>query len=150
MEPRRLTSLDALRGVAALAVVVWHWQHFFGIGGTFADGWTREMQPFFWLLKPLYLQGWAAVDLFFALSGFVFFWLYADAIRTRATGAGEFALLRVSRLYPLHLLMLIAVAMLQAAFLRAHGQFFIYQANDTPHFLAHLFFIQNWWPQMPQ
>ena len=41
------------------------------------------MQPFFWLLKPLYIQGWAAVDLFFALSGFVFFWLYSENIAER-------------------------------------------------------------------
>jgi peptidoglycan/LPS O-acetylase OafA/YrhL len=150
MEPRRLSSLDALRGVAALAVVVWHWQHFFAIGGDFEDGWTREMQPLFWLLKPLYLQGWAAVDLFFALSGFVFFWLYGEAIRTRATGAGPFALLRISRLYPLHVATLVAVAGLQALFWRAHGQYFIYQANDAPHFAAQLLFVQNWWPQAPQ
>jgi peptidoglycan/LPS O-acetylase OafA/YrhL len=150
MEPRRLSSLDALRGVAALAVVVWHWQHFFAINGDFVDGWTRAMQPAFWLLKPLYLQGWAAVDLFFVLSGFVFFWLYGDPIRTRVTGAGQFALLRFSRLYPLHLVTLIAVAVLQARFLSRHGQFFIYQANDARHFLMQLLFVQNWWPQMPQ
>jgi peptidoglycan/LPS O-acetylase OafA/YrhL len=150
MEPRRLSTLDALRGVAALAVVVWHWQHFFAIGGDFPDGWTRAMQPAFWLLKPLYLQGWAAVDLFFVLSGFVFFWLYGDPIRTRATGAGQFALLRFSRLYPLQIVTLVAVAVLQAQFMRAHGQFFIYQANDARHFLMQLLFVQNWWPQMPQ
>jgi peptidoglycan/LPS O-acetylase OafA/YrhL len=142
--------LDALRGVAALAVVVWHWQHFFAIGGDFAEGWSRDMQPMFWLLKPLYLQGWAAVDLFFALSGFVFFWLYGDAIRSRATGVGQFALLRFSRLYPLQIATLVVVAVLQAQFVRAHGQFFIYQANDARHFLMHLLFVQNWWPQMPQ
>jgi peptidoglycan/LPS O-acetylase OafA/YrhL len=27
--PERLYSLDALRGVAALVVIFWHWQHFF-------------------------------------------------------------------------------------------------------------------------
>jgi peptidoglycan/LPS O-acetylase OafA/YrhL len=150
MEPRRLSSLDALRGVAALAVVIWHWQHFFAVNGDFADGWTRAMQPAFWLLKPLYLQGWAAVDLFFVLSGFVFFWLYGNAIRARATGAGQFALLRFSRLYPLHLVTLVAVAILQSLFLRVHGQFFIYQANDARHFLMQLLFVQNWWPQAPQ
>jgi len=150
MEPRRLSSLDALRGVAALAVVVWHWQHFFALSGDYEEGWTRDMQPFFGVLKPLYLQGWAAVDLFFALSGFVFFWLYGEAIGSRAMGARRFALLRFSRLYPLHVLTLIAVAGLQALFLGAHGRFFIYQANDLPHFFAHLFFVQNWWPQAPQ
>src|ERR1700759_328384 len=94
MERKRLTSLDALRGVAALSVVLWHWQHFFAISGDWQDGWRRDMQPFYAVLKPFYLQGWAAVDLFFVLSGFVFFWLYGDAVRTRAIVAGRFAWLR--------------------------------------------------------
>jgi peptidoglycan/LPS O-acetylase OafA/YrhL len=150
MEPRRLTSLDALRGVAALSIVVWHWQHFFAIRGAWQSGWTAEMQPLFWLLKPLYVQGWAAVDLFFVLSGFVFFWLYRDAIRNGAMGGWRFAVLRFSRLYPLHAAMLIAVALLQYFYLREHGQFFIYQDNDGAHFTAQLFMVQNWWPGSPQ
>jgi peptidoglycan/LPS O-acetylase OafA/YrhL len=147
---KRLTALDGLRGVAAIAVVAWHWQHFFAISGDWQPGWTRSMQPFFWLLKPLYVQGWAAVDLFFVLSGFVFFWLYRDSIRSGATGAWKFSVLRISRLYPLHFVMLIAVANLQLVFFRANGQFFIYEPNDLPHFVAHLFMVQNWWPDSPQ
>lgn len=147
---KRLTALDALRGVAAIAVVAWHWQHFFAISGDWQPGWSRSMQPFYWLLKPLYVQGWAAVDLFFVLSGFVFFWLYRDSIRSGATGAWKFAVLRFSRLYPLQFATLIAVALLQFAFVRAHGQFFIYTDNDLPHFIAHLFMVQNWWPDAPQ
>ncbi len=150
MERKRLTSLDALRGIAALAVVVWHWQHFFAIGGGWQDGWRADMQPFFAVLKPLYLQGWAAVDLFFVLSGFVFFWLYGEQVRTGTVGAGRFAWLRFSRLYPLHLAMLIAVAAMQFWFFRRHGQFFVYQDNDALHFVLHLLFVQNWWPDMPQ
>jgi peptidoglycan/LPS O-acetylase OafA/YrhL len=150
MGPKRLTSLDALRGVAALSVVVWHWQHFFAIGGDWQDGWSRASQPFFWLLKPLYVQGWAAVDLFFVLSGFVFFWLYGEAIRTRGAGPLRFAVLRFSRLYPLHLVLLVAVAVLQLFFFRAHGMFFVYQANDAVHFAAHLFMVQSWWPGAQQ
>jgi len=151
MERKRLTSLDALRGLAALSVVFWHWQHFFAISGDWQPGWTRDMQPFYAVLKPFYLQGWAAVDLFFVLSGFVFFWLYSEQVRTRAIGAGRFAWLRFSRLYPLHLLMLIAVAVMQVWFFRSHdGSFFVYGANDVLHFVLNLLFVQNWWPNMPQ
>lgn len=147
---KRLASLDALRGVAAIAVVAWHWQHFFALRGDWQSDWSRAAQPFYWLLKPLYVQGWAAVDLFFVLSGFVFFWLYRDAIRNRAMGPWRFAVLRVSRLYPLHFAMLIMVTVLQIFFFRAHGEFFIYTQNDVPHFVAHLFMVQNWWPDSPQ
>lgn len=150
MEPARLTSLDGLRGVAALSIVVWHWQHFFAIRGSWQSGWTADMQPLFWLLKPLYVQGWAAVDLFFVLSGFVFFWLYRDTIKSGAMGGWRFAVLRFSRLYPLHLAMLITVALLQYIYFQAHGQFFIYQDNDGAHFIAQLFMVQNWWIGAPQ
>ncbi len=150
MGPKRLTSLDGLRGIAALSVVVWHWQHFYAIGGAWQDGSKRVAEPFFAALKPLYAQGWAAVDLFFVLSGFVFFWLYGEAIRTREAGGWRFALLRFSRLYPLHFAMLMLVAALQLSFLRLHGIYFIYQANDWPHFFASLFMVQNWWPNGPQ
>jgi len=150
MEPKRLTSLDALRGIAALSIVFWHWQHFFAISGDWQDGWSRDRQPLFWLFKPLYLQGWAAVDLFFVLSGFVFFWLYGDAIRARQVGGWRFALLRFSRLYPLHIVLLIAVAVMQYFFFRMNDGFFIYDVNDAPHFMAQLFLVQNWYPLSPQ
>jgi peptidoglycan/LPS O-acetylase OafA/YrhL len=147
---KRLTALDALRGVAALAVVAWHWQHFFAISGSWQVGWTRSMQPFYWLLKPLYVQGWAAVDLFFVLSGFVFFWLYSESIRDRRISMGAFARARCSRLYPLQLLTLVAVAVLQSTYFSRVGSFFIYKENDWRHFILHLGLVQNWWPNMPQ
>ena len=143
---KRLYSLDALRGVAALAVVVWHWQHFFAISGTWQKVWYRDWQPFYWLLKPLYLEGWAAVDLFFALSGFVFFWLYREAIHTGKVKAGKFALLRFSRLYPLHVLTLFVVLGLQTLFHHQTGTFFIFPADDWGRFAAQLVVGQQWLP----
>lgn len=143
---KRLYSLDALRGVAALAVVVWHWQHFFAIGGDWPDVWSRESQPFWWLLKPLYLTGWAAVDLFFALSGFVFFWLYGEALRTGAVGPGKFARLRFSRLYPLFFVTLVYVLCLQMAFHAKADAYFIFPADDWGRFAASLVMAQQWLP----
>jgi peptidoglycan/LPS O-acetylase OafA/YrhL len=143
---RRLHSLDTLRGVAALSIVIWHWQHFFAISGDWPDHWDRTSQPFFWVLKPLYDGGWAAVDLFFPLSGFVFFWLYSQAIRERRMGAGSFAWLRFSRLYPLHFAMLIAAAALQYFFWRQNGGFFVFSDNDWQHFLPSLLMAQQWLP----
>jgi len=143
---KRLYSLDALRGVAALSVVLWHWQHFFAISGAWQPGWQRAQEPFYQALRPFYDAGPAAVDLFFALSGFVFFWLYADAIATKRVGAGNFANLRISRLYPLHLAMLLAVAAMQFFFFRTTGKFFIYDANDWQHFLSSLVMAQQWLP----
>ncbi len=142
----RLYSIDALRGVAALAIVLWHWQHFYAVSGTWAAGWNRIDQPFYPFLKPLYDQGWAAVDLFFAVSGFVFYWLYLEPVARREIGTGKFALQRFSRLYPIYLVTLLVATALQLLFHRATGNWFIFDANDWHHFIASLFLVQNWLP----
>ena len=143
---KRLHALDTLRGVAALSIVVWHWQHFYAVSGTWEDGWQRTAQPFYVFLRPFYDEGWAAVDLFFALSGFIFFWLYSRAIAEKAIGASRFAWLRFSRLYPLHLATLLIVAVLQFYFQRATGQYFIFDTNDWQHFATSLIMAQQWLP----
>ncbi|HEY6579258.1 MAG TPA: acyltransferase family protein, partial [Rhizomicrobium sp.] len=126
MTAKRLYSLDVLRGVAALAVIFWHWQHFFAVRGTWQTVWSRTMQPAYAVFKPLYDQGWVAVDIFFAVSGFVFFWLYLEPVARREIGAGKFALQRVSRLYPLYLVTLLAAAAMQLAFHHQTGNWFIF------------------------
>ena len=143
---KRLHSLDALRGIAALSVVLWHWQHFWAISGTWQVGWRVQSEPFYWGLKLFYDAGWAAVDLFFALSGYIFFWLYSEAIAARTVGPGRFAVLRFSRLYPLHFVTLVAVAVMQIAFHNATGGYFIYDVNDWQHFLSGLVMAQQWLP----
>jgi peptidoglycan/LPS O-acetylase OafA/YrhL len=143
---KRLHSLDALRGLAALGVVFWHWQHFFALNGVYQAGWKKGAEPLYWLFRPLYDEGWAAVDLFFPLSGFVFFWLYGTAIRERQLGAGDFALLRISRLYPLHTATLLIAAVLQAVFHWRTGHWFVYQSNDWRHFASSLVMAQQWLP----
>jgi peptidoglycan/LPS O-acetylase OafA/YrhL len=143
---KRLYALDALRGLAALSVVFWHWQHFFAMSGIWQPGWNRAAQPFFWALKPLYEAGWAAVDLFFALSGFVFFWLYGQAIAARTVGGARFSLLRFSRLYPLHFATLMLTALLQFWFWQRSGHYFIFESGDWPRFVAALGMAQQWLP----
>ena len=100
----RLHGLDALRGFAALAVVVFHWQ-LWGVDpqrvappGGF--GFPRALAEGF--LAFFYRCGDSAVGLFFTLSGFVFYWLYRDAIQARSVDARRFAVDRFSRLYPLY------------------------------------------------
>jgi peptidoglycan/LPS O-acetylase OafA/YrhL len=143
LPPPRLHSLDALRGLAALAVVFWHWQNFFltpsGTGRTI----DLASQPLYGLFRPLYDSGYLAVDLFFVLSGFVFHWLYAQALAERQISAGSFALLRFSRLYPLHLATLPLVAVGQWVYNQMEGRAFVYPHNDLQHFLLHLTFLPS-------
>jgi peptidoglycan/LPS O-acetylase OafA/YrhL len=91
-EPRRRTffgGLESLRGVAALAVAAYHipW-----LNATYQWG----------LVRNAYLW----VDFFFVLSGFVISHSYVDKIRSGREFA-RFLWLRLGRLYPLHLFVLL-------------------------------------------
>lgn len=142
--PKHLQSLDALRGLAALSVVCCHyWQHF--LAGDAVDGrFDIQRLPFSGLLSFFYSNGWRAVDLFFCLSGFIFFWLYSDKIGNRQVSLREFFILRFSRLYPLHLFTLLFVAGAQQVVLSRLGHYFVYPNNDIYHFASQLAFASCW------
>ena len=143
--PPRLYLLDTLRGLASLSVVVWHYQHFFFVApGTLDPNFSVTSQPFYSLLAPFYLAGYAAVPLFFSLSGFVFFLIYSDALGNGKIGLWKFFVLRFSRLYPLHFAMLLLVALGQYLSWRNDGQFIVYPYNDTRHFVLNLLFASDW------
>lgn len=143
--PKRFFLLDILRGFASLAVVVWHYQHFCFISpGQLPEDFNRQSQPFYEYLSLFYTSGGKAVELFFVLSGFIFFWLYQEKLSSKTTTAREFFLLRFSRLYPLHFLTLIIVAIAQAIFFHLNGQYVVYPYNDIQHFLLNIFFASHW------
>jgi peptidoglycan/LPS O-acetylase OafA/YrhL len=138
----RLAGLDLLRFLCALAVVLHHYKLFNSspgapIVGAFnasllgAPGFFAEYGRF-------------AVQVFWAISGFIFFWKYADAAHARAVSPTEFLALRFSRLYPLHLATLLIVAGLQALYTASHGQGFYYGPNDALHFVLQLALASNW------
>ncbi len=147
--PDRLHYLDVLRGFAAFCIVVYHWQHF-TFHGVHPTNFDHRLLPFYALLSPLYEQGNRAVQLFFCLSGFIFFWLYAKPIAQREVGLAKFAWLRFSRLYPLHFVTLILVLVGQFYFKSNYGHFFVYPFNDAYHFVLQLFFMSHWGFQQGQ
>jgi peptidoglycan/LPS O-acetylase OafA/YrhL len=87
LDHRRYVTLDALRGVAALAVVVFHIPEMFGL--------------------PHQESSSLAVDLFFILSGFVIEHAYGDQLR-REMSFAKFIKVRMIRLYPLYIVGLVA------------------------------------------
>jgi peptidoglycan/LPS O-acetylase OafA/YrhL len=139
----RLLGLELLRFVAALAVMVWHYQHFAYVADRPVDLLKSEL-PFYGLLQPFYLAGNYGVWIFWCISGFIFFWKYRDAIADRSIGGWKFFVFRLSRLYPLHIVTLALVTILQTAYFHLHGYFFVYQANDLRHFLLQIFMASNW------
>ncbi len=141
--PERFHSLDLIRGIAALSVVFWHWQHFF-YNGTAAGPYELQAQPFYSVFFVLYETGWLAVDFFFSLSGFIFFFLYAEAIGSQKVKAWPFFVLRFSRLYPLHIATLLFVLVMQQWVFAHTGDYFVIPFNDGYHFLLNLFLASNW------
>lgn len=133
-------TLDILRGLAGLSIVIWHFQHFY----YFQSSFIRSSQPYYNLFHFFYNYGHLAVVIFFSLSGFIFFWLYYEKIKNKLVSGKEFFLLRFSRLYPLHFITLIVVCLLQLYSMQKTGSYIIYINNDLKHFLLNFFFISGW------
>jgi peptidoglycan/LPS O-acetylase OafA/YrhL len=133
-------SIDFGRGLAALVVLVWHYQHFFFSAGATAPSIPRSHLPLYAFLTPLYTHGYYAVQYFWMISGFVFAAVYI----ARSTSTREFVVNRIARLYPLQLLTLFLVAALQllSRWMCEHEQ--IYVNNDLWHFVLNLFFASHW------
>jgi peptidoglycan/LPS O-acetylase OafA/YrhL len=137
--------LDLARTIAALSVVLQHYQHFYFVAeNSYQQGFERSLQPFYRILEPLYSFGSVAVQFFFVLSGFIFFLIYKDRIYSKKINFENFVILRISRLYPLHLLTLCIVALLQGFHIYFNNEFFIHKSNDIKNFILHLFLIQEW------
>ncbi|MEQ7872804.1 acyltransferase [Sphingomonas sp. ASV193] len=143
----KLLGLELLRFVCAFAVLVWHYQHFYHMGGS--QPYVRSAQPLYALLAPFYELGLYGVQFFWAISGFIFFWKYGATITEGAIGGGKFFVLRFSRLYPLHLATLLIVAALQPVYGLLTGGPFVYQNNSLGQFLLQLGMANQWGPPVP-
>lgn len=130
--PQRLTRLDGLRGIAACVVAfTYHPRTLFA-----PELFTDHGMVFAWLSH----WGWAFVDLFFLLSGYIFAHVYLAGDKLSRPGAmGQFAVARFARLYPLHLLTLLVVA------LYAWGE----KGNTAGAFAMHLVMLQNFVRPVP-
>lgn len=91
--------LTAIRGVAALAVVMFH------LSGSIAGAWPA-----------CFADGQFGVDVFFVLSGYILTTVYADMT---APEIGRFWVNRIARIFPLHLAVLAALAVGALTLLRS-------------------------------
>jgi peptidoglycan/LPS O-acetylase OafA/YrhL len=140
---KSLLGLEVLRFACAISVLLWHYNHFYVVGHAH-QGFQIEAQPLYGLLKPFYQAGWLGVQVFWALSGFIFFWKYARPVADGVVSVRRFVVLRFSRLYPLHILTLLTVAALAAWYRATHGVDYVYEYNDVPHFILQLFLASDW------
>jgi peptidoglycan/LPS O-acetylase OafA/YrhL len=139
----KLLGLEALRFLTAFAILVYHYRHFAFLSDK-PIGVEPARLPFYGPLQPFHDSGAFGVWVFWCISGFIFFWKYRDPIAERSVGGWKFFVLRFSRLYPLHLVTLLLVALLQPVYFGLQGCFFVFQNNDLPHFFAQLFMASDW------
>ncbi len=85
----QLKSVQALRAIAALAVMFAHLQ-----------GLEMQVSGGSSLLSPLWIAGVSGVDLFFVISGFIMVWVAGDWTAGR-TSSLKFMFSRILRIYPL-------------------------------------------------
>lgn len=140
----RIHSLDFLRGVAALIVVLNHWKHFQYNSSDALQNIDRSTAPFYELLRPLYEYGWFSVDLFFCISGFIFSYYFCRDIQTKKLGFAKFFVYRMSRLYPLFLVTMLLIALLQLVNIRYLGGAIVYQNTGWYHFWLSAGFVSAW------
>ena len=138
-----LLGLEVLRFACAVSVLLWHYNHFYVVGDHYLD-FVRSAQPGYRWLRPFYEAGWLGVEVFWAISGFIFSWKYAQPLANAQVGGWRFAVLRFSRLYPLHGLTLLLVAGMAAWYRAQTGSDYVYQYNDVPHFLLQLCMASDW------
>lgn len=138
-------TVDFLRGLGALVILIWHYHHFYFTQPYFVYTgnnpiWNFEVQPFYDLFALFYHEGAWAVQFFWMLSGFVF----ANVYLKSEVSFKNFFINRFARLYPLHFITLISITIFQLINLEFIGHYQIVGNIDLFHFMLHLFFASNW------
>ena len=139
-KPQFREATNLLRGICALAILIFHYQHFF-YQGTQATGFNNTDQPFYFLFSTVYNSGYLAVQIFWCISGLIMTHSY---INKKNNSARDYTIGRFARLYPLHIFTLLVVTALQQISSQNLNTFQIYANNDLRHFLLNLFFVQSW------
>ncbi len=127
-------ALDALRFAAALLIMLYH----FG----------SESPIKLYRLNEVFARGYLATDFFLMLSGYVLGRAYGPALLAGRVGAGRFWLRRAARIWPAHLIVLIAFGLyivigLQLGATPNPGRF------SLPSFLQQAALIHAWAPLTP-
>jgi len=142
---KKFYYIEILRFIAALSVLIFHYQHFFQPFSSVSQTdylANKTLQPFYTLLEIFYNYGHYGVPLFWTISGFVFAFVYLGSQKN--TSGKSFFINRFARLYPLHFATLLIVALLQIVSNKYVSNYQIYQYNDLYHFFLNIFFVSGW------
>jgi peptidoglycan/LPS O-acetylase OafA/YrhL len=132
--------LDSIRGIAALSIVV----HHFVISRTFIAAFPEKA----WIDVAYFHNAWLFVDLFFVLSGMVISLGYVQADLDDFSPR-EFLVRRLARIYPLHIVTLLAMLILRLAKLGLVGAGLLhvppadFEVNNAYSFFLNVFLLQS-------
>jgi peptidoglycan/LPS O-acetylase OafA/YrhL len=132
----KINELESIRGIAALLVVIHHIPSW--------NAWFYDIA----ILRNASIM----VELFFVLSGFVIFKAYSEKIQTGGDLI-KFQFLRFGRLYPVHIIFLLALVLIEVLRYVAVHKLGISNPNRVPFeennwsaFLMQIFLVQAFWP----
>lgn len=142
---RKIYSIELLRFFSISLVLLWHYKYFFFIENKYYKlniESEKIFLPFYNILKKFYNSGYYGVELFWCISGFIMSYIYLS--HSKKVSAKQYFTNRFSRLYPLHLLTLIFVFLLQIISKELTNNYQIFFGNDLYHFILNLLFISGW------
>lgn len=135
---KHIPALDGLRGVAILSVFVFHTAPALPV--------SSRVTLYF---RQLFMQGWAGVDLFFVLSGFLITGILLDT-RESSEYFRNFYARRILRIFPLYYTVLAAVLIFAAVLKSAALNQFLPPGPDRKWYFLYL---TNWiavWKGAPE
>ena len=139
-EKAHVLPLDSIRGIAATSVVI----HHLLLMPTFLAAFPHNA----WINWSFFRSAWLLVDLFFVLSGIVMALSYVDGEFGRFS-LREFMVRRLARVYPLHIVMLLAnllfrlirIGLVMTGVIVAVPTAF--EVNNTYSFVLNLFLLHS-------
>ena len=154
---KKFEHIELLRFFSAFVVIITHYIHFFNpflkdspliIYKSYLELEGRYL-PFYDILENFYRFGYVGVYFFWLISGFVLAYTYLNNERYKISFR-NFFINRFARLYPLHLLTLFLVLLIQF-FLRTEtgadqiiGHSLYRGENNFENFISHALFISGW------
>ena len=146
----KIYSIEVLRFLASISVLIYHYKIFFFIANRFNDFTYIDPSnslfisdlPFNSVLSIFYRFGDYGVQVFWCISGFIMSYVYLE--QENKINAKSFFFNLFSRLYPLHFATLVLITVIQIISLILFGNFSIFDNNNFYNFLLHFFFISGW------
>jgi peptidoglycan/LPS O-acetylase OafA/YrhL len=135
----RLPLMSLLRWVASIFVIFWHYQNFLIYKSGSLDSLPKTDLPFYDQFHFLYNNSLNSVGVFWVVSGLLISTTYTGTNKSKRS----FIKSRFIRLYPLAMISLGLITILQMVSLSVNGYFLIYLNNSIGNLFLNLLLINS-------